>query len=234
MRLAGAASWIHKWLALIVGVQMLFWVASGLFFAMFPIERVRSEHRIAVHDYAALDVAALPSSVEIAALLPTAPNKLSFERDSRGRAVAIAEFAEGRSALIDVDARQVISPLDREIASDIARAYVASAPAIREAKLVTSESPEYRGALPAWRIAFEDSEGLAVYVAADSGRVTARRSDLWRTYDALWALHIMDWRDHENFNHGLLILASLTSLIVVLAGFVLFPYRLKFGSDRKR
>jgi len=69
-------------------------------------------------------------------------------------------------------------------------------------------------------------KGLAVYVAADTGRVTARRSDLWRIYDALWALHIMDWRDHKNFNSGLLIAASATALLVVLAGFVLLPYRL--------
>jgi hypothetical protein len=36
----------------------------------------------------------------------------------------------------------------------------------------------------------------------------------------------MDWRDHENFNSGLLIVTSLTTLITLLAGFVLFPYRL--------
>jgi hypothetical protein len=97
---------------------------------------------------------------------------------------------------------------------------------------VTEGTPEYRGPLPAWRISFDDAEGLAVYVAADTARVTARRSDLWRVYDALWALHIMDWRDHENFNSGLLILTSLTALIVALAGFVLFPYRM--GWVRRR
>jgi hypothetical protein len=40
----------------------------------------------------------------------------------------------------------------------------------------------------------------------------------------------MDWRDHENFNTGLLILASLMALAVTLAGFVLLPYR--FGRVR--
>jgi hypothetical protein len=36
----------------------------------------------------------------------------------------------------------------------------------------------------------------------------------------------MDWRDHENFNTGLLIIATAMALIVTLAGFVLLPYRL--------
>ncbi len=226
MNIARAASWLHKWLALIVGVQIVFWIASGLFFALSPIERVRSEHRIADAVVAPLDLASLPSATDIRALLAAAPTKLTYERDAAGQLRAVAEFAEGRPALIDLGARRVISPLSAEAAAAIARAGVAGAPSIKAERLVTSETPEYRGALPAWRVAFDDREGLAVYVAADTGRVTARRSDLWRTYDALWALHIMDWRDHENFNTGLLILASFTSLIVALAGFVLFPYRL--------
>ncbi len=230
MKVAPLASSIHKWLALIVGVQMLFWVGSGLFFAIYPIEQVRSEHRIAeMHSAAPLPERA-PS--ELAALLPEAPSRLVYERTSAGGAVAVAEFHERRPILINLDDWRVASPISAEAAEQIARAYIAGNPRVREAQLVTEESPEYRGVLPAWRIAFDDAEGLAVYVAADTARVTARRSDLWRVYDALWALHIMDWRDHENFNTGLLIATSFTSLIVLLAGFVLFPYRLRLRIKR--
>jgi uncharacterized iron-regulated membrane protein len=232
MKLAAAASWIHKWLALIVGVQVVLWIVSGAFFAIYPIERVRSEHRIAETVAAPLDPAGLPAPAEIAALLPSPPLRITYERGVRGEVLALAEFAEGAPALIDVAARRVISPLDEDAARQIARAYVANAPAVREARLVTTGTPEYRGALPAWRIAFEDREGLAVYVAADTGRVTARRSDLWRVYDALWALHIMDWRDHENFNNGLLIAASVLALAMAIFGIVLIPYR--FGWVRRR
>lgn len=230
MKVAPLASSIHKWLALIVGVQMLFWVGSGLFFAIYPIEEVRSEHRIAeMHTAAPLPDRA-PS--ELAALLPEAPSRLVYERTSAGEAVAVAEFHERRPILINLDDWRVASPISAEAAEQIARAYITGNPRVREAQLVTEESPEYRGVLPAWRIAFDDAEGLAVYVAAFTARVTARRSDLWRVYDALWALHIMDWRDHENFNTGLLIATSFTSLIVLLAGFVLFPYRLRLRIKR--
>lgn len=66
------------------------------------------------------------------------------------------------------------------------------------------ESTEYRRLLPAWRIAFDDAEGL----------------------------HVMDWRDHEIFNTGLLIVSSLTALSTILAGSILFPYR--WGWIRRR
>jgi hypothetical protein len=226
MRLAQAASWVHKWLALIIGAQILFWVVSGLFFAVFPIEQVRSEHRIAAHDARALDPTGLRTPGELAALLPEAPLRITYERDALGRAVALAEFQDGRPILIDAREGTLLSPLTQDAAAEVARGHVAGTPEIREAHEVTSGSAEYRGPLPAWRIAFEDAEGLVVYVAADTGRVAARRSDLWRVYDTLWALHIMDWRDHENFNSWWLIAASVASLVVVLAGIILFPYRL--------
>jgi len=234
MNIARAASVLHKWLALIVGVQILFWVASGAFFAVFPIEQVRSEHRIAAHHYAAPDPNALRAPAEVAALLPEAPMRLTYENDAAGRPVALAEFHEGRPVLIDLTDWRVASPLTAEAAQAIAHVYVAERPHVREVRLVTEETPEYRGMLPAWRVAFDDAEGLAVYVAAHTGRVTARRSDLWRVYDALWALHIMDWRDHENFNNGLLILASFLALVVVISGFVLAPYRMGWMRGRAR
>jgi hypothetical protein len=232
MKLLPAASWIHKWLALIIGVQVLFWFVSGLFFAIYPIERVRSEHRIAEQAPTPLSAAELRSPAEIAPLLTAPPTKMTYSRDALGRPIAIAEFAEDRPALIDLSALRVISPLSAEDAAAIAQAHVANAPRVRETRRVATASPEYRGALPAWRVVFEDAEGLAVYVAADTGAVTARRSNLWRAYDALWALHIMDWRDHENFNTGLLIVATVLALIVTLAGIVLLPYRL--GWIRRR
>lgn len=233
MSIARAASALHKWLALIVGVQILFWIASGAFFAIFPIEQVRSEHRIAEHHHS-IDAAALRAPQDVAAFLPEAPTKLTYENDAAGHPVAVAEFHKRRPILIDLSDWRVASPLSAEAARAIAEVYVAESPRVREVRLVTEETPEYRGMLPAWRIAFDDAEGLAVYVAADTGRVTARRSDLWRVYDALWALHIMDWRDHENFNNGLLILASFLALVVVLSGFVLAPYRMGWLRRRAR
>ena len=92
---------------------------------------------------------------------------------------------------------------------------------------MTEESSEYRGALPAWRVQFPDG-GLSVYVAENTGAVTARRSDLWRLYDTLWALHIMDYRDHENFNHAPIIIVSILAFLSTIAGIALIPYRFRW------
>jgi hypothetical protein len=100
--------------------------------------------------------------------------------------------------------------------------------------LVTQASPEYRGALPAWRVDFEGENAVSLYVATDTGAVTARRSMLWRTYDFLWSLHIMDFRNHEDFNTPLLIVATALALVMILTGIILFPSRLGYNAWLRR
>ena len=35
---------IHRWLGVLMALQILAWMASGLYFALFPIETIRGEH----------------------------------------------------------------------------------------------------------------------------------------------------------------------------------------------
>ncbi|NNC73123.1 MAG: PepSY domain-containing protein [Sphingomonadaceae bacterium] len=227
------ASWIHKWLALLMAIQILFWFASGLFFAAVPIETVRSEHRIAVSPPVALDLNA--SAGQLRALSDQiSDSAASIEiRNTMGRPVAIVTMIDDSQSLYDLETAERISPISEERARIIAESHLTgTAPAIA-ASWVEDESTEYRGALPAWRIDFEQAN-RAVYVAADTGQVTARRSTLWRTFDFLWSLHIMDFKDHENFNTPLLIGATLLGLVIILTGFIMFPSRLGYNAWRRR
>lgn len=217
---------IHKWLALLMAVQILFWFASGLFFAWFPIERVRSEHAKAeqVAPPVPLDEA-VAGLARLRAAGVASAGTLEVRR-LLGRTVAVVRGEEERPALYDLADARRLSPLPMAFAAQIAEEdHVGDLHAAR-VSLVTGETTEYRGALPAWRVDFDDGEGRAIYVAADTGQVTARRSTLWRTYDFLWGLHIMDWRGHEDFNSWLLIGATLLGLVVVASGIVMLPSRL--------
>lgn len=227
MSLARIASFVHKWLALLVGVQIVLWVVSGLFFSLIPIQQIRSEHLIRpAAEAQAIDTATLATLARVRGDQGEAPTKITIEQ-SNGGPVILAEFAEGPPILYDAVTLQRLSPLSAAQASAIARAHVTLASAPIGATLVTAETAEYRGALPAWRVQFPDG-GLSVYVAQNTGAVTARHSDLWRVYDTLWALHIMDWRNHEDFNHPLIIIVAAVTLLSVIAGIVLIPYRIRF------
>lgn len=231
MSLARLASFVHKWLALLVGIQIVFWVVSGLFFTLFPIQQIRSENLVRPTEAQTIDTATLASLASLRGDQNALPTKLTIERRPIGQ-VVVAEFADESPILFDANTLQRLSPFNAEQASAVARAHVTLASEPTNVTLVTEESAEYRGALPAWRVQFADG-GLSVYVAQNTGAVTARRSDLWRVYDTLWALHIMDWKNHEDFNHPLIIIVTMITLLSVIAGIVLIPYRIRFPSRPK-
>jgi hypothetical protein len=147
----------------------------------------------------------------------------------------VAQIAQsGRPVLYDLGTARRISPLPLNAAARIAEADHRGEARAARVERVTGHSPEYRGPLPAWRVEFDDGAGRALYVAADTGAVAARRSTLWRVYDFLWGLHIMDWRGHEDFNSPLLIVATALGLVVIATGFIMFPSRLGYTAWRRR
>jgi hypothetical protein len=230
----GLTAKIHKWLALLMALQILFWFVSGLFFAVIPIERVRSEHAIAERRVEPVAVV-----VAAAGLERLAGDGLRFGekieiRSLLGRPVALVSGGEARPALFDLSTGRRLSPLPATLAARIAEGDHAGAARAARVEQVTANSPEYRGALPAWRVAFDDGANRALYVAADTGVVSARRSTLWRVYDFLWGLHIMDWRGHENFNSPLLVVSTALGLIVIVTGIIMFPSRLGYTAWRRR
>ena len=57
---------------------------------------------------------------------------------------------------------------------------------------------------------------------------------MWRTFDFLWSLHIMDFKNHEDFNTPLLIISTALALVVIVTGIVMFPARLGYNRWRGR
>lgn len=225
MRLARLASFVHKWLALLVGVQIVFWVISGFFFTLFPIERIRSENLVRPTAVEAPHLAGVADLSAIHDAQGRPPTKLTIERRA-GADVILATYADGPPVLLDATTLRALSPLDADAAARVARAHITLSDPPTSIERISATNAEYKGAVPAWRVQFAQG-GLSVYVSADTGAVTARRSDLWRVYDTLWALHIMDWRDHENFNHPLIIFTTIITLLSVIAGIVLIPFRIR-------
>lgn len=231
VRISWLASFVHKWLALIIGIQIFIWIATGLFFTVVPIEQVRSEHRI--REVAPLHLSAADLATFSGALAGAeAPIRLTVENRPEGARI-VADYADGTAALFDARTGAKLSPLDAENALAVARARIITEAPVASSELVTTASPEYRGALPAWRIAFDEPSKLAVYVGANTGQVTARRSELWRVYDFLWALHIMDYQEHENFNHAPIIIVSVLAFLSTIAGIALIPYRFRWRRKKQ-
>ncbi len=225
---------VHKWLALLMAIQILFWFVSGLFFAVVPIERVRSEHMVAEAQASPIAFADAAAGFQRIASGGAQPGERIELRTVMGRPMAIVTAAPGRPRLYDLASGRQLSPIPAALAVAIAERDHIGEDRAAGVEFVTAASPEYRGALPAWRVDFEGENAASFYVAADTGAVSARRSTLWRVYDFLWSLHIMDFKNHEDFNTPLLIIATALALVMVVTGIILFPSRLGYNAWRRR
>lgn len=208
---------VHRILGLVVGLQVLFWVAGGLFMSAFPIETVRGEHRMRAT--IAEPLAADPALLAPARILATYPGttELSLRR-WLGQPVYVTHGG-GRSQLIDARSGTPLSPISAEQAEALARRDYAGDAGIAHIELIREGRTEIRGRpLPLWQVRFDDSLATSVYISADTGQIVARRNHIWRAFDVVWMLHIMDYRERDNFNNPLLIAFAATTLAFVLSG----------------
>ena len=225
---------VHKWLALALAIPFLFWFVSGLFFAIAPIEQVRSEHMVSEQPPVPISMADAAAGLQRIHAAGAQPGEKIEFRSLLGQPVAVITAAGARPRLYELSSGRQVSPIPAALATRIAETDHAGDQRAANVTLVEEESTEYRGALPAWRVDFDDGASRALYVAADTGAVGARRSTLWRTFDFLWSLHIMDFKNHEDFNTPLLIIATAFGLIVIVTGFVMFPSRLGYNKWKRR
>lgn len=133
-----------------------------------------------------------------------------------------------KSALVDAATALVLSPIDEDTAQAIAQKDRIGDPGITKSTLITENEPvEYRKkTLPAWQIALDDADNTHIYVAAGSGRITARRNDAWRRFDFFWMLHTMDYSGRDDFNTPWLIIFASLGVLSTLSGWMLWGLRL--------
>ena len=215
---------LHKWIALLVGVQVLLWVAGGLLMTALPIERVRGEHKVAEQAVPLLLPEALMPLDEAA----RAAGVQSVEGASlgalTGRPVWRIE-AGGGVTTVDAKIGTILSPLGADEAARVSLYDYAGEAGIEAVRLLDDPPAEYGRAGPVWQVRFDDRDATTLYVDPETGRVTARRSATWRVFDLAWRLHVMDYDDGADFNHPLVITAAGAALILVLSGLVLLVIR---------
>lgn len=217
---------IHRWLSALALLQLAAWVTSGFFFAVVPEERVKGRPVASAHAKAIGDPRSL---VGVEVVLRDLHSRGAVERIElvgtpdgpvyRGK-VGDRRFRfdaqTGAERLVDEAEARATACRDQPSSPHVTAA----------TRIESSAEIEYRGKpLPAWRVTLDDAEGTVVYVDAVTGEVTARRNDVWRAYDFLWSLHIMDYRERESFRHPLLACAALAGVLTVISGAILWLVR---------
>ncbi len=71
---------------------------------------------------------------------------------------------------------------------------------------------------PLWRADFDGWNKPTLYISPSTGELVSRRHELWRIFDFVWMLHIMDYGTRENVNNWLLRAFTWLALVTALSG----------------
>lgn len=223
----------HRWISLIIGVQLLLWTISGLYFSLVPIETVRGEdniRKVEPDDFArttlispTLAIAKLIEETGLSTQVRTV--KLRQVLGTAAYEIHFTTSGPTQLRLASAITGDLLPALNKEQAAAVAKADFSQPAAVSSIEYITFVNPgsEYRNRpLPAWQVSFSDPDNTRVYVSAELAQVTARRNDSWRYFDFLWMLHIMDLEDREDFNTFLLQALSAIAIFTILSGFLLW------------
>lgn len=221
---------MHNVLGLVVGAQVVLWVASGLFFTLKPIEEVRGENLRTPAVEASFPEAkyyAPVGDILEAAGPPVTSLKL---KSWLGRAVWEAELPAGK-ALFDAETGAALSPVTEEDARSVAETGWGGDGKLESLTLIESAPREAgRGfGRPMWRAEFAGKDTATFWIDPQAGDIAAVRTEWWRTFDLFWGLHIMDWTNRETISTWWMKLFSFGALMLALAGIWLVGDRLVKG-----
>lgn len=215
----------HKWVGLILGLQILAWTVGGVVMTWLPIEEVRSEHRITKQPMQTLgDTKELLSLSQLQAQIATPVVSIQYAH-LLGKPVAHIVSANKSRSIYDAITGKKLSPVGAAMAERIAVADFNLDVPVASVKQITAPITEYRRALPVWQVTFADQEETSLYISPTEARVVARRSNTWRLFDFFWMLHIMDYDERDDFNHPLLMAFALSAALFTLSGLTLLFFR---------
>jgi uncharacterized iron-regulated membrane protein len=218
---------LHRWIALIILVQLSLWVLTGAFFTLVSHDQLHGTHHghHAPHTLRVDGTILGPDEVLRRLAARGVRDVTALElRPGGGETFWVANRGETSLRLRASDAS--VAPVERAEAEQVARDDQGGG-VVAAARLYTSAAPlEYRKKpLPAWRVEFADGAGTAVWVDATRGVVVTRRNRVWRVYDFLWSLHIMDYWDRDNFHTPWMVAAAALALLTVASGAVIWGVR---------
>ena len=215
----------HRYLGLVLGIQILIWFSSGFFMSFFDIENVRGEH------------IAKKASFELSrrGVLPIADLQIGKVQgiellSAVGTPIYKIKTAELR--YIDAKVGTPWGGIDEAMAREAARViYKGEAGDPIIIKLETAPI-EYRGVLPVWQVSYKDKPKTRLYLDANTGQLKAVRTRLWRIFDFMWMLHIMDYDGRDDINNWWLWLCSGAASLFALSGILLVVHRIVLKPKR--
>ncbi|MRX27527.1 PepSY domain-containing protein [Kangiella sp. HZ709] len=211
---------IHKWVGLFIAIQVLFWIVGGLVMSSIPLEKVHGKHLHKSSKEQQVSTADYQVSLEtILSKYSHNPTAVKFYRVKDVPAYEIEDKDKYYYSGITGNHLELLSQLEIE---QLAKGYFTGNEPIKSSELIKNiplEASKLEG--PVWQLFFDDIIDTTFYIHPYNGQLLTVRSDIWRLFDFVWMLHIMDYDTRDDFNNPLLITFAASALIFTISGIIL-------------
>ncbi|WP_299792162.1 2Fe-2S iron-sulfur cluster-binding protein [uncultured Shewanella sp.] len=240
---------LHKWLSLVVGLQLLIWLGTGLYFNLMDHDKASGNQNRQRAESPAVNLSLL---VEPKTVLQGYDNVVSLSQvtllshpyylltHEKG---LYAHFKSQHSMVDAITGNPFV--ITETIAAAIAmESYKGPARIISTTKLSepSDDFPKEQNRL--WRINIDDRLNTSIYVDAVSGRLIGHSNDDKRFVDFIFMLHFMDYAGEGSFNNVQVIVFAIFTLFFTLTGIIWMvelglngqynPVQLFAGKKRKK
>lgn len=236
---------LHKWLSLLVGLQLLVWLGTGLYFNLMDHQKASGNQYKQTPVVAQVDINRL---VEPQLVLSQTKQVVSIKQISLlehpyyllTHNKGLYSHFDNDYSLVDAYTAEPVV-IDETMVRKLAQSSYNGKGVIKNAVKL---SPPYEDILreqnEVWQVNYADYIQTSVYIDAGSGRIIKHSNDDKRFVDIFFMLHFMDYGTEGSFNNVQIILFSIFTLFFSLTGFIwtielLFngQYKVRFGSKSR-
>ncbi|MCU7555581.1 2Fe-2S iron-sulfur cluster-binding protein [Alteromonas sp. ASW11-19] len=212
----------HKWLSLVVGIQLLVWLGTGVYFNLMDHHKAMG-HEFRAHSHQETKAGNLnivpvssiasapPISVQMLWILNHPYYHFVYEKGQHS-------YQKRNSALFDAVSGER-AQLTAAQALVLAQQSYSGPGQLQKAQLVAPPFDDYvTQQNPMWQIDVTDDNSTRIYLDGVTGRVIRHTNDDVRLKNLMMKLHFMDYGNEGGFNHGLIILFAVFTLFLSVTG----------------
>mgnify|MGYP001762249239 CR=1 FL=1 len=217
---------VHKWTSVLVGIQFLIWLGSGMYFN-FMDHMKAAGHTYKNHQHQSFNWSNV-ALVEPSMVLQQQPASTSLElivlNDSPyyllNHQRGLYPYFENKHSLVDALHGRAVT-MDEEFAKTLALSSYSGPGQVLSVTLLQpplEDFPKQKNA--AWQVNFSDDIQTSVYIEADTGRVVGHSDSDKRLADFFLMLHFMDYAKEGSFNNILMIVFAFFTLWLSVTGLI--------------
>ena len=227
---------LHRWLSVIVGIQLVIWIVTGLYFNLisdgwvspnvYKTPSVTTECAANVASLNYLTLAKDPTYVEIKSNATGCYYLVHYKR-------VFQQYQAMDAETFDLYSGNKLPELTVHQAESLASlSYSGPGNIVQSVQLSAGESSNGKQQNPVWRIDFSDDNTTSVYIHGVTRQVIRHENDNYRIHKLMFKLHFMDYFNTGSFSHWLLKTFAFMAFLLTLTGVYWLIVRIRNGQLR--